>query len=226
MLQHPNEDDLLDSVAEIYDRSDVKSFLAWVEVLSRNEVVTKKLTMMPYLTQALARPTEFLRLLGPTGEDEIFRSWWIWCKLLADTICGNKQASIDRAVLKISLLAHVVISNNQAQSLHVVDRLYALRLVSRPGLVVRLTDHLYFQQQHRGLSIAPSDAWRDQSSKPFQIFTVAQNISNDELYNTIARLRKVEARKICLWMIRFKVNSTGAKIVAKPMLARVESKRL
>jgi hypothetical protein len=228
MVQHPNEDDLLYSVAEIYDLSDVKFFFAWVEVIRRNDVITQKLATMPYLTQALARPTEFLRLLGPTDENEIFRSWWTWCKLLADTSCGrNKKASIEATMLKIALIAHLVIGNTQSQSLDLVDRLCALRLVSVSRLVVRLTDDQYFHQ-HRGLNIAPTDAWRNQSSNPIQTFTVAQNISNDGLYETVARLRKIDAVHIQLWMVNNKVDPMGAKnsAVAEPMLARVDSKRL
>ena len=221
MVQHRNEGDLLYGVAGINDRRDVEAFPAWAqEVIRRNDDGTKKLTKIPFLTQALARPTEFLRLLGPANEHR--RSWWTWCTLLADGICGGRKACIEMAMLKIALLAHLVTDDNQLQSLDLFDRLYALRFVGASELVIRLTDHQYFQH-HRGLSIAPTDSWRDPSSKPIQPFTIAQNLSNDELYATVARLRNVDVRQIQLWLVRTKVYS----LVSNDMLlVLVESKRL
>jgi hypothetical protein len=218
MMQHPNEDDLY----TVADRS--RPFLAWVrEVIRKKDDVTEKLPRIPYLTQGSARPAEYLRLLGPT--DESLRSWWTWCTLLGDAICGGRKASIEMAKLKIALLTRLVTNENQPQSPDLVDRLYALRLISASGLVVRLTDHQYFQH-HRGLSIGPTDAWRDQSSKHIQLFRISHNISNDELYKAVARLRKVEIWQIQLWMIITKVYSIGEENSAKTILARVESTRL
>jgi serine/threonine protein kinase len=224
MVQLPNEVDLLYRVAGIYDRRDVNHFPAWAqEVIRRNDDVTKKLTKISHLTQALVGPTEFLRLLGPV--DENLRSWWASCTLLADAICGGRKASIEMAMLNIALLAHLVTRNNQSQCLDLVDGLYAIRSASGSGLV-RLTDHQYFQQ-HRGLCVAPTDGWRDQNSKPIQLFTIAQNISNAVLYRTVARLCKVNVSKIRLWIVSPKVYSIGAKYSPlESRLAPLESKRL
>ena len=85
-------------------------------------------------------------------------------------------------------------------------------------ITVLFADHLCFQN-HRGISVAPFDPWRDShSKKPIAWLTIRSDLGCRSLYSAVAGARNVSANHIQLWVIRDEPNETSresAKVITR-----------